>query len=73
MFAPLLLYSHHVIPQGDGHLSMSSLTDVEAVHREETGVSLTHLVENTGTFYYFCMAACFVTSLGLYNLLQYEG
>lgn len=44
-FALLLPHSHHVIPQGNGHLSMSSLTDVETVHREETPVSFTHLVE----------------------------
>lgn len=43
-FGPLQLHAHHVIPQANGHLSMRSLTDVETVHREETRVSLSHLV-----------------------------
>lgn len=42
---PFLLDAHHVIPQADGHLSVSSLADVETVHREETRVRLAHLVK----------------------------
>lgn len=37
--------SHHVIPQADSHLSVSSLAEVEAVHREEGRICFTHLVE----------------------------
>lgn len=36
---------HHVIPQADSHLSVSSLAQVEAVHREEARVGFAHLVE----------------------------
>lgn len=42
--------AHHVVPQGNGHFSMSSLTDVETVHREETGVSLTLLVKKINRY-----------------------
>lgn len=44
-FDPLPLSAHHVVPEGNSHLSMCPLTDVEAVHREETSVWLTHLVK----------------------------
>lgn len=37
--------SHHVIPQADSHLSVSSLAQVEAVHREEARVGFAHLEE----------------------------
>lgn len=35
--------TYHVIPQCDGHLGVSSLTDVKTVHREESGVRLPFL------------------------------
>lgn len=47
---PFLLDAHHVIPQADGHLSVSSLADVETVHREETRVRLAHLVKKDDGF-----------------------
>lgn len=35
--------THHVIPQGNGHLRVSSVTDVETVNGEETDIRLPHL------------------------------
>lgn len=36
-------HTHHVVPEADGHLSVSSFAEVETVQREESGVCFTLL------------------------------
>lgn len=43
---PYSCQTHHVIPHGSGHVSMSLFTEVETVHREVGGVRFAILEKN---------------------------
>lgn len=76
-FGPLLPISHHVIPDSNGHLCMSSLTDVETVNGEETRVSFAFLVKTSefqpGYISLFAHGCLTFWCISVYNLLQLGG